>query len=122
MPARIGPKRPVRVFLREWREHLGMTQEEVGSRFDPEVPKGTISKLEKKARNEPIGDDERTHLTHGAIAAYAEALHVPISKLYHLPPREDDRPSLDPMAAKLDDKAFNSVLELMGALSRRRAG
>lgn len=41
----IGPKNPPRHFLKEWRKHLGLTQEQLAERL--ETSKGQISLYER---------------------------------------------------------------------------
>jgi transcriptional regulator with XRE-family HTH domain len=78
MPPRIGPRKPVRVFLAEWREYIGVSQQDLGNRFDPPVAKGTISRWESKPSTVSLG----------VVSAYAEALgpKVRVIDLYRLPP------------------------------------
>jgi transcriptional regulator with XRE-family HTH domain len=44
MVTRIGNSRPLHWFLREWREHRGLTQEQLADRLG--TSKGQVSKLE----------------------------------------------------------------------------
>ncbi|NDC58313.1 MAG: XRE family transcriptional regulator [Alphaproteobacteria bacterium] len=44
MVTRIGNSRPLQWFLREWREHRGLTQEQLADRLG--TSKGQVSKLE----------------------------------------------------------------------------
>jgi len=78
MPARIGPKNPRRVYPREWRESKGLTQEQVAQRLGLNVAKATVSRWENGRRRIPL-------------EAYAEALGVPVEKLYELPPHPHPR-------------------------------
>jgi transcriptional regulator with XRE-family HTH domain len=111
MPARIGPRRPVRVYLALWREAANPTlsQEQLGLRFKPPVSKGTVSKWENALPGK---------LTLGVIAAYAEALDRAPADMYRHP---DQGPSLDALAADLDEDARKVVADTIAAL-RRRAG
>ncbi|WP_410052672.1 helix-turn-helix domain-containing protein, partial [Bradyrhizobium sp. SZCCHNR1064] len=34
MPPRIGPRKPVRLFLAEWREKRGLTQQQLADRLE----------------------------------------------------------------------------------------
>lgn len=106
MPARIGPRRPVRVYLALWREKEGLTQTQVGLRIKPPVDKGTVSRWEAAAPG---------RLTLGVIAAYAEALGRSPSDMYRRP---EDGPSLDAMAAELDadlrKRAEDAITALQG--------
>lgn len=87
MPERITPRRPVRVYLALWREHLKLTQQEVGDRIGRHgVDKGTVSRWETATRAPSLD----------VLAAYAEALRIPIAWLYRRP---SDGPSLDDMVA-----------------------
>jgi transcriptional regulator with XRE-family HTH domain len=88
--SRIGPKRPFRVYLREWREHLELTQEAVGNRFDPPVAKGQISKWEKAGATGRIGAE--------TVAAYAEAINRKQILMYSPPRAKAAPPTLDDLA------------------------
>jgi hypothetical protein len=109
MPARIRPKKPVRVYLALWRQHLDLSQERLGLRFKPPVGKGTVSKWEK-AKPGALAD--------GLITAYAEALGREHGDMYRRP---EDGPSLDAMATGLDAESRKAVADMIVAL-RRRAG
>ena len=37
MPARIGPKKPFRLFIAEWREEKGLTQQQVAEALQDEA-------------------------------------------------------------------------------------
>jgi transcriptional regulator with XRE-family HTH domain len=116
MPPRIGPRNPVRVYLRNWREKLGLTQEQVGNRIEPPVDKGTVSRWER-------AKPEDGELTVGVVAAYAEALDRPISDMYRMPPEDDDLPSLDKAAeaAGLDKEDRDAVMGTISRMAHRRA-
>lgn len=100
MPERIGPRRPVRVYLAAWREHLKLTQQQVGDRIAGGIDKGTVSRWENAKRVPSVN----------VLAAYAEALHLPVATLFRRP---DDRASLDEMVVnaskELRDKAEEVV-------------
>lgn len=112
MPPRIGPKKPRRVYLALWREHAGLTQEQLGQRFRPEVAKGTVSRWE----NARPGDRA---ITKGVIEAYAEALNRPVEDMYRRP---EDGPSLDGIAYGLDKDLRERAADFIAALARRKAG
>jgi transcriptional regulator with XRE-family HTH domain len=77
MPPRITPRKPVVVYLAAWRRFYGLSQCQLGERFLPWIDKSSISRYERDVRG----------LTLDALAAYAEALGVPIVRLFEPPPR-----------------------------------
>lgn len=109
MPPRIGPKTPVRVYLALWREHHGLTQEQLGNRIKPPVDKPTVSRWE----NAPPG-----RLTLGVIAAYAEALGRDAPEMYRRPA---EGPSLDAMASNLSDDLRARAADVIVSLGGRKA-
>lgn len=115
MPPRIGPKKPVRVFLKLHREKMKLSQEQLGNRFSPPVDKGTVSRWETA----PPG-----LLTTGVVAAFAEALDKPVTAMYSPPPDDDQKAeeSLDDMAAPLDPDMRDRVKDVIQALKGRKAG
>lgn len=110
MPPRIGPRKPVRVYLALWREKDGLTQEQVGNRIKPPVDKATVSRWENALPG---------RLTLGVIAAYAEALGRHAADMYRRPA---EGPSLDAMAAELDEDLRNRAVDVINALRGRKAG
>jgi transcriptional regulator with XRE-family HTH domain len=62
MPARITPKREVRLYLAEWRKHRGLTQQQLAERLGCEVM--TVSRWER----------HETAIATDTIAALAEVL------------------------------------------------
>lgn len=80
-----------------------MTQQQVGDRFDPPVDKGTISRWETTARG----------LTINSLAAYAEAIGVQPSALYHKPNDDED---LEALAARVPRQERRTARRLLRAL------
>jgi transcriptional regulator with XRE-family HTH domain len=75
MVKRIQPnKTSVKVYLLEWREYRGMTQDELAERID--TTNGAISRWENGKRD----------ITVGVLAAIAEALHCHVVDLFRHPP------------------------------------
>lgn len=110
MTYRIGPKKPHRVYLSEWRKHLGMTQQQVGNRVGENgVDKGIISRWENMKRVPDILD----------VAAYAEALGIEPRDLYR-PPSAGR--SLDAIVDKLPEGARAEAMEIIEIIARRAAG
>jgi transcriptional regulator with XRE-family HTH domain len=81
MVVRIGPKNPPRraLFLREWRLHRGLSQEQLAERLD--TTKATISRVETGARD----------WTGGFVEAAAEALNIEVRDFFYPP----TQPSID---------------------------
>jgi transcriptional regulator with XRE-family HTH domain len=112
---RIGPKRPLRAFLAEWRESKGLNQEQVGGRFDPPVEKGQVSKWETAGRQGAINT--------AVVAEYAEALGIKDARrMYSMPPKDKEPPTLDDLAMEqgIDKGVVAAFIEL--SAQRRRAG
>lgn len=113
---RIGPKRPRRIFLAEWRDHRGLTQKQLGERFDPIVSDMTISRWERAAaagRRLPDTADMSTSV----LAAVAEALNCEPQDLYRPP----SQPSADEMLrdASASDRA--RAIEVLRAVIDKKA-
>ena len=75
MVARIGPKNPnkMRVFLKEWRAHFNLTQEQVADRIG--TTKGTVQRMEVSTREPNLG----------YLAAFSEAVDRDVSDLFRDP-------------------------------------
>ena len=83
MPVRIHPKRPPRIFIAEWREAKGLTQEQLGARLG--VSDVTVSRWETGKRK---ADKD-------VLAAICEALGIPLAAIF----RHPDQPSVDELLA-----------------------
>lgn len=103
MARRITPRKPVKVYLAEWRRHCGLSQEEMGAHIRPPVPKGTVSRWEKMTRAPSLD----------VIAAYAEALRIAPADLYRLP---SDEESLDEMVADAPESVRRTVRAAVQAI------
>lgn len=80
MPApRIGPRRPRRIYLAEWRDYRGLTQEQLANRLG--VTDVSVSRWETG----------RALLNTNVLAAICEALSIEPPDLY----RHPDTPSAD---------------------------
>lgn len=77
--SRIGPRRPRRIYLVEWRDARGLTQKQLGDRLG--VSDLTVSRWERGA----------SLLSTDVLAAVAEALNAEPTDLY----RHPDQPSAD---------------------------
>jgi transcriptional regulator with XRE-family HTH domain len=80
MVTRIGPRKAFRLYLREWREHRGLTQDQLAQRIGK--AKGQVSGWESGSRG----------LRQDMAADLAYALDISIDDLYRDPaaPSADD--------------------------------
>jgi transcriptional regulator with XRE-family HTH domain len=104
MVARIGPKNPskMRVFLREWRDYLGLTQEEIANRIG--TTKGTISRMEGSSREPNLG----------YLAAFAEAVDRDVADLF----RDPARPSRDELLRNASPEQLRQAIELIQSVRK----
>jgi transcriptional regulator with XRE-family HTH domain len=100
MVARIGSKRPFRVFLREWRDYRGLTQEQVADRIG--TTKSSVSRWESSNRVPTLT----------VMAAYAEALDIELFQIFHDPAR----PSIDDLLNGASDQQRKTATELVKTL------
>lgn len=102
---RIGPKEPPRHFLKEWREHAGLTQAQLAERM--ETGKDTISRYESYKRK----------MTLEMAAAFAYAINSDLNNLAIF--RHPEQPSADDLlrnATPEQRRAAITVIEtLMGS-------
>lgn len=109
--SRIGPKRPRRIYLQEWREFRGLTQEQLGERLEPPVANMTVSRWERAARG---GSGQVAQMNSGVLAAVAEALDCEPQDLY----RHPNQPSADEMlrgsSKDLQNQVFNVIEAMVG--------
>lgn len=108
---RIGPRRQRRIYLPEWREHRGLTQKALGERLEPAVSDMTVSRWEKAARGDLRAS--ASQMSHGVMAALAEALDIEPQDLY----RHPDQPSADELLrgkpAELRDMAISAIAGML---------
>lgn len=101
MVTRIGPQKPVRLYIAEWRVHRdGMTQEQLAGRIGS--TKSSISRWESGERD----------ITLGALGAIAEALRCDVADLY----RDPLRPSADALLRGMDEPTKRQAFRLIEAL------
>ena len=105
MPARIGPKRPLRLYIAEWREARGLSQEELGRRLGPDgVSDVTVSRWETGKRRPDLN----------ALAAISEALDIEPRDVY----RHPDRPSADALLRDQPQEIRDQAIKLIRAIRR----
>lgn len=100
MVTRIGPSKPTKLFIAEWREHRQLTQDQLAGRVG--TTKSSISRWETGERD----------ITVGALGAIAEALNCEVPDLY----RDPARPSADALLQGLDDTTRRQAFRLIEAL------
>lgn len=103
MPApRIGPRRPRKLYIAEWRDSRGLTQKQFGDRLG--VTDVTVSRWE-------LG---RVLLNTNVMAAIAEALNIEPQDLYHPP----DRPSADALLRGQPPEIHDQAIAIIKAIRR----
>jgi transcriptional regulator with XRE-family HTH domain len=112
--SRIGPKRPRRIFLQEWREFRGLTQEQLGERLEPPVANMTVSRWERATRG---GSGQVAQMNAGVLAAVAEALDIEPQDLY----RHPNQPSADEMLRGSSESVQNQAFRVIEALVGKKA-
>ena len=100
MVTRIGPKKAVRLYIAEWRNHRDLSQDQLANRIG--ATKSTISRWE-------TGDRD---ILNSALAAIAEALNCAIEDLYNDPAM----PSADALLRDMDDQTRRQAYRLIKAL------
>lgn len=112
VPRRIFPRRHPRLFLREWRDHFGLTQTQVGNRIGPSgVTAATVARWEAWAAE---GGGEERQPGINALAAYAEALGIPPADLY----RHPDRPSADDLLRGQPAEVVDYAIRMIKGIRR----
>lgn len=102
MPLRIGPKRPHRLFLAEWREYRGLSQDALGNRLG--VSDVTVSRWETGKRRPDLN----------AQAAIAEALDIEPVDLF----RDPHRPSADALLRDQAPEIWDEAIKIIRAIRR----
>lgn len=102
MPARIGPKRPLRLYLAEWRDAKGKTQQQLADML--ETSDVTISRWETGKRQPNLK----------AQAAYAEALGIDPLDLR----RHPAQPSADDLLRGQPPEIVEHAIKLIMAIRR----
>lgn len=109
MVTRIGPRKPSRLYLKEWREKAGLTQEQLADRID--TTKGTISRWE----NDKAKSKEHRAPSDDALTALAEALDIEKQDLF----RDPERPSIDALLRMVPDSKQLEIIEVVKVLIKQ---
>lgn len=91
----------MRVFLKEWRLHLNLTQEEIAERLG--TSKGTVSRLELNTREPNLG----------YLAAFAEAIGRNTGQLFYDP----RTPSCDDLLRNVSPAQADQAFRMLKALT-----
>lgn len=102
MPPRIGPKKPFKLFIADWREKKGLTQQQLADRLG--TTDVTISRWETRMRQA----DEN------AREAIAEALGIEPEDLR----RHPDQPSADALLRDQPQEVVEQAIRLIQAIRR----
>ncbi len=102
MPPRIGPKRPFRLYIAEWREDKRLTQQQLGDRLG--TSDVTVSRWETGKRKPDLD----------AQAAIAEALGISPGDLY----RHPEQPSADALLRGQPKDVVENVFKMIHAIRR----
>lgn len=105
MPARIGPRRPRRLYVREWRESRGLTQEVLAKRL--ETTGTTVHRWETG----------QSALNTTVMAALADALSIEPEDLYHHP----DKPTPNALLRGEPADIQSQAITIIEALRKSRA-
>lgn len=102
MPTRIGPKRPFRLYIAEWREHRGLTQEQLANRLG--TSDVTVSRWETGKRQPNLN----------AQAGIAEALDIDVFDLRRHPAQPSADALLRGQPAEVQEQAIRLIKALVG--------
>lgn len=100
MIARIGPKRPRRQYLQEWRDSRGLTQQQLADRVN--TGKDQISRWESGKRG----------MSAGVIEALEEALQLEPGDLF----RDPTQPSVDELLRNATPEQRQQAFSVIAAL------
>lgn len=103
MGARIGPRRPRRTYLKEWREKKGLTQQQLADRLG--VSDVTVHRWEKGIAK----------LSTPVMEAIAEALDIEPGDLY----RDPARPTQDDLLRDLPPETVQEAIRFIDYLKKR---
>lgn len=99
---RIGPRRPRRIYLAEWRDNRGLSQKQLGERLG--VTDMTVSRWERAT----------SLLNTNVMAAISEALQIEPMDLY----RHPDTPSADTLLRDQSPEVREQAMNLIRAIRR----
>ena len=102
MPPRIYPRRQPKLFIAEWRDSRGLTQEALGHRLG--TSDVTVSRWETGSRRPD----------NNALAAICEALGIEITDIY----RHPDAPSADQLLRGQPEEVWDQAIAIIKTIRR----
>lgn len=102
MVTRIGRKKPLKHFIREWMKHRGLNQARIAERL--EVETGTVSKLL----------NGKLRLSDIWLVGFAEALNVDVPDLF----RDPNRPTQNELLEGLSEEDTRKVISIIEAFKK----
>ena len=99
MAPRIGPRRPRHLFLQEWREKRGLTQQQVADRVG--TSSMTVSRWERQTGSHKPDID--------VLAALAEAYQIEPQDFYHHPDTPNPEALLRDQPPEIKEQAINII-------------
>ncbi len=103
---RIGGRRRFHLYISQWRDHRGLSLEELGNRVDPPVAKNTVWRWE----------NEQHRLDPQKIARLAQALDLEPEDLWRPPPGR----SIDAILADAAPEMREAMVDM--AISLKKTG
>ncbi len=103
MVVRIGRRKPAHLYIAEWREHRGLTLDDMAGRL--EVQRNTIWRWE----------NEQKRLDPQKIANLAHALDLEPEELWRPPPGR----SIDALLKDASEELRNTAIDIVTRLAKR---
>lgn len=103
MVTKIYPRRRGHLYIAEWMEHRGLSDEKLAGRLD--VARETVTRW--RSQQHRLNPDK--------IAAIAKALDIEPEELWR-PPPPSNRPSIDAMLKGASDDAVQKLAEVAAIL------
>lgn len=118
MVTRIRSKRKLHLYIAEWREDRGLTQEELGNRIELPDEHGMMKQgVERNTVSRWETDQQR--LNPYKIAAIAKALDLEPQELWRPPVSGQARPSLDKIMEGQPQDAWDTAADIVSRLIRK---
>jgi transcriptional regulator with XRE-family HTH domain len=111
---RTGPGGPPRVFLREWRKHVGITQQVLAERLDTD--KANVSRWERWAAGEHDDEDKSRQPNASTLQSIATALGLEnAGELFYAPGAGEP---LIKIVNSIPEDRYEQALEILQTFQR----